>query len=43
MIKFMTYRCLNLPPVGGLNSGMPKRPLLMPNSEHVIDDGKAGC
>jgi len=28
VIKFMTYRCLNLPSAGGLNLGMPKQPLL---------------
>ncbi len=31
MIKFITYRCLNLPSVGGLNLGMPKMPLLVSN------------
>jgi len=32
--KIKTYRCLNLPPVGGLNLGMPREPLLKPNFGH---------
>ena len=38
MINFKTYRCLNLPPVGGLNLGMLKKLLLMSNFGHYSDD-----
>ena len=37
----MTYRCLNLTPAGGLNLGIPKKPLLMPNFGITEDQARS--